>query len=97
MNFNTSRFFVLVLLALASLFFAGCQNPTGPSKLTDTHEHIVRPMVHVPQHHNIVATFADHPEGPMIYLCATLPRPTSDGYAEDHYLQYDPCPIVSIP
>lgn len=55
----------------------------------------------VPAHHNIPATFAGHPEGPLMWLCATQPRqyvtPTgSSQYEEDHYLQYTPCPAVPI-
>lgn len=53
-----------------------------------------------PLHHNIPATFAGHPEGPLVYLCATQPRVYTDATGahleEDHYLQYAPCPETPI-
>jgi len=53
-----------------------------------------------PKHHNIPATMADAPEGPVYYLCATQPRqytgPTGTTWEEDHYLQPAPCPATPI-
>jgi hypothetical protein len=54
-----------------------------------------------PKHHNIPATVLGHEEGPVYYLCATMPRiyalangqPTIE---EDHYLQSSPCPAIPV-
>ncbi len=53
------------------------------------------------QHHNIPASFRDHPEGPIFWLCATQPREYIDPNGnhvieEDHYLQNEECPLVPI-
>jgi hypothetical protein len=86
------RFIVLLVLV------GGCSKaPVAPSV---THVALAVPP---PQHHNIPATFAGHPEGPVIYLCATQPRQyyDVDGHPvgvpeEDHYLQYEQCPNLPI-
>jgi len=75
----------------ATLTLTGCGSPLEPS-------------VHAqeqPLHHNIPATFAGHPEGPVIYLCETQPRAyrAPDGRTlveRDHYLQYSHCPATPI-
>jgi len=74
------------VLILTTLVLASCAAPTTPTAATSV----------APLHHNIPATFAGHPEGPVIYLCETQPR-TYEGHVErDHYLQYEPCPTVPI-
>jgi hypothetical protein len=74
-----------VIVAVASTFVFGCSaNPAAPS------------TAYQPKHHNIPATFAGHPEGPIIYLCATQPRQYEGHMEEDHYLQYSPCPSEPI-
>ena len=73
-----------LLLTLAAFSFVSCASPVAAS-------------AYVPQHHNIPATFAGTPEGPVIWLCATQLRGYGGVAEEDHYLQYSPCPVVPIP
>lgn len=47
-----------------------------------------------PRHHNVPASM---PDGSIVYLCATMPRPyvLPDGtrqYEEDHYISTTECP-----
>lgn len=84
---------VLFALVLGFLLL-GCGGPSAPSS--------VQAQGWTPLHHGIIATFVGHPEGPLVYLCATQPRSVtlpSDEVVleEDHYLQYEPCPQVPIP
>ena len=84
------------LLGSALLGSAACskgQAPTAPAEAA--------PARIAPMHDGIPATFAGHPEGPVVWLCATELRAYlgSDGrthWDEDHYLQYDTCPAVPI-
>lgn len=84
--------------ALLVLAASACTNsPSSPTAVPATTA-VAAPA---PLHHNIPATFAGHPEGPIVYLCATQLRSytTPDGRVsveEDHYLQYEPCPSVPI-
>lgn len=78
-----------VLLAAVLGMTAGCSGVLHPSALG-------------PRHHNIQATFIGHPEGPVIWLCATQPRTYTNPYTgesheeEDHYLQYTECPVIPV-
>lgn len=94
MSLSTYMCMQMSFVLLAAIM-GGCvrQSPTAP----------VQAEVHyTPIHHNVPATFAGHPEGPIVYLCATQPRLVCDRDAyhcqrgEDHYLQYESCPIVPI-
>lgn len=88
--------------ALACAFAGACSStfvPTSPSHVAAVTDVCVAPPG--PQHHNIPATFAGHPEGEIIWLCATQPRAYTapDGRTvleEDHYLQSTSCPAVPI-
>lgn len=80
----------LIMLLLSGL---GCSVATAPEA--------PKPLYR-PEHDNITATFTGHPEGPLVWLCATQPRSYQTGphglvmYEEDHYLQYVPCPATPI-
>jgi len=83
-----NRSVVLIVLALG--FAVGCavRAPFAPVEAA-------------PLHHNIPATFVGHPEGPIVWLCATQPRryvaPSGTvTFEEDHYLQYEACPVTPI-
>lgn len=82
----------LVSVVLGTLSVVACASPVAPSLTAETPA--------APQHHNIPATFRDHPEGPTYYLCATRPRPYvvagQTRMEEDHYLQAEPCPAVPV-
>lgn len=77
-----------MIAAVAMAGAMGCNNPVAPAR--------IEAQVTAPKHHNIPATFAGHPEGPIIYLCATQPRRYEGGMEEDHYLQYQECPTIPI-
>jgi hypothetical protein len=86
------------LIAVASVFSVAC-GKQSPTSATRTVQVVEKPWV--PQHNNIIATFAGDPQGPLVYLCATQLRSytNAEGVAmqlEDHYLQYEPCPTVPI-
>lgn len=80
------------LLLACGLTIGACASTIGPSH--------VNAASSTPLHHNIPATFVGHPEGPIVYLCATQPRQYIVGnvtqWEEDHYLQYESCPLIPI-
>lgn len=80
----------VMLVALVGVVAGYACAPTSPARAAEF----------TPQHHNIPATFAGHPEGPVIYLCAIQPRIYVVGgvseQEEDHYLQYEQCPATPI-
>jgi hypothetical protein len=86
--------FVVILTAVTA-----CGNgPLTPSKTVATTDTVERWQ---PLHHNVPATFVGQEGGPIVYLCATQPRPYTRpdgtvGYEEDHYLQYATCPVEPI-
>jgi hypothetical protein len=92
-----------VAIVFAAALSDGCVRdaPTAPKRVMQTEE---REIHYIPLHHAIPATFRDHPEGPIVYVCATQPRlicddrnnPSHCERGEDHYLQYEQCPEVPI-
>lgn len=101
-NFTFAAF---VLMHCVTLFvIVACHSPSQASPLPTLGAPVVEheatePLQWRPLHHNIPSTFVGHPEGRTIWLCATQLRTYNpyDGPEEDHYLQYEPCPIVPIP
>lgn len=97
MRINRLLLALAVVLYVAFLaVFSGCTGGAfSPSQ-------VAHAATLVPAHHNIPATFAGHPEGPVVWLCATQPRTYCTGSSnvcaeeEDHYLQYDTCPAIPI-
>jgi hypothetical protein len=84
------------LLLLATTATACSRSPVAP---TAPAQEVLRKVQ--PQHHAIPFTMAGHPDGPILYLCATQPRPYvgADGAqraAEDHYAQTEPCPETPV-
>jgi hypothetical protein len=81
---------VQMSIVLAAAIMGGCVRDGSPTYTL--HAEVVAP----PLHHNIPATFKGHPEGPIVYLCATQLRRYEGRLEEDHYLQYEQCPTVPI-
>lgn len=80
---------------LVAVIGASCGNTLAPTLQAEA----VLPST--PAHHNIIATFVGHEDGPLVWLCATQPRGYwhPDGtrtWEEDHYLQYSVCPTTPI-
>lgn len=95
---------VVYMCMLAGLMLAlalACSGPVSPSVAAQGTVQASH-AAYVPQCNAIAATFAYHADGPLVYVCATLPRtygaPGGVGTAvEDHYLQYEPCPATLLP
>ena len=89
--------FLLGLAAMLALAAGGCTSRANPSAPSADLEPST--SGYVPLHHNVPASMADSPEGPIWWLCATQPRMyvNPDGTrlaVEDHYLQSTQCPTV---
>lgn len=81
-----------ILIGSACLIIGACSSPLQPSKVAAAVE-----LAH-PLHHNVPATL---PDGRIMWLCATQLRAYTNNsgvttYEEDHYLQFEQCPVIPI-